>query len=144
MRGESARATAWADEAPTRLSERPREGQPRSGPQIECRSTERFQIDVEVSLTSESHFFAGLSGDMVGLFVQTYRAHPVGSRVLVALSLPLGEVRAPGTVRWIRGTAEETAPGLGIAFERLSTAEHAWIEAFCASRPPFYHDLEPD
>jgi uncharacterized protein (TIGR02266 family) len=138
---EGASTHAWAEDAATRSSEILREGKRQS---VRPPSTP-FQIEVEISLTSESQFFADLSGDMstLGLFVQTYRTHPVGSCVLITATLPLGEVRARGVVRWVRGATEETPPGLGIAFERLSTAERASIEAFCASRPPFYHDLEP-
>jgi uncharacterized protein (TIGR02266 family) len=133
MRGDGARDNAWADEAPTtHLMNR--------------RASERSQIEVEVSLTSESQFFAGLSGDIStgGLFVQTYSLRPVGSRVLVAFSLPEGEIRTPGTVRWVRREAEGTTPGLGIAFENLESSERDSIEAFCRARPPLYHDLDND
>jgi uncharacterized protein (TIGR02266 family) len=101
---------------------------------------------VEVSLTSESHFFAGLTGDVStgGLFVQTYRRHPVGTGLVVAFSLPTGDICAPGVVRWVREGAEGTAPGLGIEFECLSEPERDSIETFCKSRPPLYHDIDTE
>jgi uncharacterized protein (TIGR02266 family) len=132
MRGSAARGNAWAEEAPTNLMER--------------RASERIELEVEVSLTSESQFFAGLCGDIStgGLFVQTYSLRPVGTHVLVAFSLPTGEIKAPGVVRWIRRAAAGTEPGLGIAFERLRSSERESIETFCKTRPPLYHDLESD
>ncbi len=134
MRGQDEDENRWTaeEEAPTRVSER--------------RAAERSPIEVEVSLSSESQFFAGLSGDMStgGLFVQTYEIRPVGSRVLVALSLPTGEIRAAGAVRWVRRATDGTPPGLGIAFERLTAGDRCAIEAFCDMRPALYHDLESD
>ena len=58
------------------------------------RPVERAHIEVEVSLTTESQFFAGLSGDVStgGLFVQTYEMRPVGSRVLLDISLPTDQI----------------------------------------------------
>lgn len=121
---------SWTEEASTTPSER--------------RSWNRTALDVEVTLTSDSQFFAGLSGDVSegGLFVQTYKAYPVGGRVIVAFSLPTGEIRTPGVVRWVRPATEGTPPGLGIAFESLVAADRASIEAFCRTRPPLYHDVE--
>lgn len=132
MRGHAARQNAWADEAPTNMMER--------------RTSERVEIEVEVSLTSESQFFAGLTGDIStgGLFIHTYSLRAVGSRVLVAFSLPTGEIKTEGVVRWVRRASEGTEPGLGIAFENLQSNERASIEAFCKTRPPLYHDLETE
>jgi uncharacterized protein (TIGR02266 family) len=111
---------------------------------VERREAERRPIEVEVSLTSESQFFAGISGDIStgGLFVQTYQTHPLGVHVAVALSLPEREIRAAGVVRWVRGATEGVLPGVGIAFDDLLEADREFIEAFCTSRPALYHELE--
>jgi uncharacterized protein (TIGR02266 family) len=132
MRAHAARDNAWADEAPTNMMER--------------RASERVELEVEVSLTSESQFFAGLAGDIStgGLFVQTYSLRPVGSRVLISFSLPTGEIKTPGIVRWVRRASEGTEPGLGIAFESLRSGERDSIETFCRARPPLYHDLDSE
>lgn len=108
------------------------------------RSWERVALEVEVTLTSDSQFFAGLSGDVSegGIFVQTYRSYAVGSRVLLAFSLPTGEIRTEGVICWVRPSAEGTLPGVGIGFENLPAAERRSIEAFCKARPPLYHDLD--
>ena len=144
MRGEGARGNDWEEEGPTRLQPSTQLEAPTW--LAERRAAERCQIEVEVSLGSESQFFAGLSGDIStgGLFVQTYRLRDVGSLVLLAFSLPTGEIRTHGVVRWIRRAAEGTTPGMGIGFEGLLSDERDAIEAFCKTRPPLYHDLESD
>jgi uncharacterized protein (TIGR02266 family) len=130
MRSEETARDSWSDEAPTALLER--------------RSSGRVALEVEVTLTSDSQFFAGLTGDVSqgGLFVQTYKRYEVGCRVVVAFSLPGGEIRTAGIVRWIRPASDGTPPGFGIAFEGLSSAERASIDAFCCARPPLYHDVD--
>lgn len=129
MNSESAARKSWTDEAPT-----------------ERRASERVSLDVEVTLTSDSQFFAGLTGDVSegGLFVQTYKSYAVGSRLIVAFSLPAParEIRTPGVVRWVRPSTDGTPPGIGIAFETLVAADRASIEAFCRTRPPLYHDVD--
>jgi uncharacterized protein (TIGR02266 family) len=99
---------------------------------------------VEVSLTTESQFFAGLNGDVGGLFVQTYEMRPVGSRMVVALSLPGGELRATGVVSWVRQGTSGAPPGMGIAFDDLPQSDRDVIQAFCTTRPALYHELDPD
>lgn len=113
---------------------------------IDRRVWERVAIEVEVTLTSDSQFFAGLSGDLSegGLFVQTYERYEVGRRLFVTFSLPTGDVRASGVVRWIRDPTSGGTPGVGIAFDPLLNSERASIEAFCRVRPPLYHDSDSD
>ncbi len=122
--------TSWTDEATTASGER--------------RSWERVSLEVEVTLTSDSQFFAGLSGDVSegGIFVQTYKSYAVGSRVLLAFSLPSGEIRTEGVIRWVRPSSDGTLPGVGISFESLPPGERRSIEAFCKARPPLYHALD--
>jgi len=109
----------------------------------ERRAAARVPIEVEVSLTSESHFFAGLTGDLSegGLFLATWRKVAVGAQLELALSLPDGPVLARGRVRWVRDVMESGAPGLGVAFDELSDEARSRIEAFCTERAPWYYDL---
>jgi uncharacterized protein (TIGR02266 family) len=110
----------------------------------ERRADVRVALEVEVSLTSDSHFFVGLSGDVSrgGLFVVTWRKLPVGTALFVALDLPDGRLLADGEVRWARDGADGVTPGLGIAFARMSEEDRRRIDAFCAERPPLYFDVE--
>ena len=110
----------------------------------ERRTAPRIPIEVDVSLTSESHFFAGLTGDISegGVFVATWRPVAVGTTLDLVLSLPGGPpVNVRGQVRWIRSQVEGAAPGLGVAFHDLSQESRSRIEAFCAERAPWYYDV---
>ena len=100
-------------------------------------------FDVEVSLGSESHFFAGLSGDVRrgGLFVSTYKRVPLGAPVRVTASLPTGDIEAEGRVRWVRAANVGAPPGIGVELDGLTPEQLEAIEAFCSDRPPLYVDL---
>ncbi len=110
----------------------------------EHRASRRVSLAVDIHLSSESHFFSGLSGDISegGLFLSTYRALTVGTQVDVEFSLPGSEhpVQARGEVRWIREHSAEQPRGVGIAFEDLSDDDREEIHAFCSSRPPLYYE----
>jgi uncharacterized protein (TIGR02266 family) len=109
----------------------------------ERREGARIAIALEVALSGDSEFFAGISGDIArgGLFVGTYRTLPIGESVELTFSLPNGAViHTHGRVRWARAASTGAAPGLGISFESLSDEDKAHIEAFCAERAPLYHD----
>lgn len=110
----------------------------------EHRASLRVNIEVDVSLTSESHFFAGLTGNVSGggLFVATWRTLPVGTPIDIALSLPDGPLNAHGQVRWVRHATEGAAPGVGVSFDDLDGRDRARIEVFCAARAPWYYDLD--
>jgi uncharacterized protein (TIGR02266 family) len=118
----------------------PTNGSPDDG---DRRSFERVPLETEVSLESDSQFFAGLSGDVSegGIFVATWRTLPIGAHVTVQFLLPTGEtVSATGVVRWTRASAGEVPPGLGIAFESVPEASLQQITSFCRFRPPLYHE----
>lgn len=110
----------------------------------ERRADVRVALEVEVSLSSESHFFVGISGDVSrgGLFVVTWRTLEVGTPIFVAVDLPDGRLLADGEVRWAREAVDGASPGLGIAFTGLSEAERCRIDSFCADRAPLYFDVE--
>lgn len=112
----------------------------------ERRHTPRTRLAVDVSLYSETHFFAGLSEDIGegGLFVATHASVPRGSHVDLVFTLPTShEVRVRGIVRWTRGVDCETSPGIGIQFEALSSHDAAAVRAFLRHRPPLVWDEDP-
>ncbi len=113
-------------------------------PTTPWRARARVAVRVEVTLASESQFFAGLSGDVSegGIFVQTYRPLAVGDRVALVVALPAGDVEILGVVQWVRDADVNMSPGFGAAFERLSPGSLMRIEEFCRRRPPLYHDIE--
>jgi Tfp pilus assembly protein PilZ len=125
------------------------------GPQKErplqpCRdkepSHERLRLDVELSLWSESHFYAGLSVDAspVGLFVATYRPLKPAESVLVRVEIFGERVEIEGVVRWGRVASESAPPGVGVALRDLAPNARKLIDAFCAARAPIYYALETD
>lgn len=115
-------------------------------PHDERRRTPRTRLAVDISLYSESHFFAGLTEDIGegGLFVATHAAIPRGSSIDLVFTLPTNhEVRVRGVVRWTRSVECETAPGIGIQFEDLSSADATAVSAFLRHRPPLVWDEDP-
>jgi uncharacterized protein (TIGR02266 family) len=117
-----------------------------AAPVEEHRASPRVSLAVDIHLSSDSHFFSGLSGDISegGVFLSTYRALTVGTQVDVEFSLPGTErrIHARGEVRWIREHSAEQPRGVGIAFEDLAAEDREEIHAFCSSRPPLYYDVD--
>lgn len=113
-------------------------------PDGDRRSDARIAIETEVSLESDSQFFTGLTGNLSGggVFVATYRPLPVGCTVVMTLTLPDGELRVRGTVRWSRDASSGASPGLGVAFDDLGAGDAARIARFCEVRAPLLHDAE--
>lgn len=123
-------------ESAARKTSRPPDG-------MEHRAHHRSELQVEVTLNSDSHFFVGLTNDISngGLFVSTYKPLEVGARLELEFALPEGIVRVKGTVRWRRDSSE-LSPGVGIAFDELSEEHAKLINHFCDKRPPLYYDLD--
>lgn len=108
------------------------------------RGDTRAFLEVEIGLTSASHFYTGLSLDLStgGVFVATYEAAPPGTAVALYFVLPDGHVvNAEGVVRWTRDDAGDAPPGMGVSFVSISAASLAHIAQFCADRPPLYFDV---
>jgi uncharacterized protein (TIGR02266 family) len=113
-----------------------------AAPGAEKRVAPRAPLEVDVSLYSESQFFAGLTEDVSegGLFIATYETRPLGSHLDLALTLPTGyTIRTLGVVRWLRELSE-SSPGMGIQFAALSPADLAAIRTFIKHRPPMLWD----
>ena len=104
------------------------------------------RLDVELSLWSESQFYAGLSVDAspVGLFVATYRPLKPAESVLLRVEIFGERVEIEGVVRWGRVASEYTPPGVGVALRDLAPNARKLIDAFCAARAPMYYALESD
>ncbi len=117
---------------------------PRSSSYQDHRAHPRVVVVVAVGLETESHFFAGLAGDISegGVFVQTYRDLPVGSPVEVQFDLPDAQLHAHGRVRWHRDSSDSSPPGVGIAFEELAEEDRRLIQRFCERRAPLYYEVE--
>ena len=115
-------------------------------PREEQRRSPRAELSADVSLFSESHFFAGLTADVSegGVFVETHQLRPVGTELDVVFTLPNDhEVKTRGVVRWIREPNEDTSPGIGVQFVSLGAVDLAEIRKFLKHRPPLLWDDEP-
>src|SRR5277367_2127442 len=66
-------------------------------------SGDPLELDVDLSPSSESHFFVDLSGDATkaGIFVATWRDIRVGESLTIKAELPAGLVVVRGVVRWV-------------------------------------------
>lgn len=112
-----------------------------ASPAVSTRVTEFFRLDV--TLESDSHFFAGGGGDPAtgGLFIATSRALALGTPILAQIKLAGRTLAARGTVAWRVPVARGVAEGLAVVLEELSAMDRRAIANFCALRPPFYFEL---
>ena len=113
---------------------------------LKQRSLERLRVDVELSVWSESHLYAGLSNDLshAGLFVATYRLLRPGESVVLRIQLFGESIEVEGVIRWRRAASEQAPPGVGVGFGVLPANARRLIDAFCAQRPPMYYDFDND
>lgn len=113
-------------------------------PTLKLPKLRRPVFEVEVSVMSDSNFYAGLSGDATGggLFYATYARLAIGAEIDVELALP--GFGAPmflsGRVVWTRDHSDDEPSGGGIAFESLSDAAREKIRSFSKLRPPLYFE----
>jgi uncharacterized protein (TIGR02266 family) len=107
----------------------------------------RVEVTLAVGIENESNFYAGFTENMseCGVFVATYALLRVGTKIDLSITLPNGaEIRAIGTVRWLRQYSESngTSAGMGIRFDRISSRDAALVQEFTESRAPMFFDDE--
>jgi len=118
-----------------------------TGPADNRRVHARYAVDLEVSMSSEHNFYAGLAENISagGIFVATHITKPVGEQLELSIALPGGlSIRATGEVRWTLAYSETSSakPGLGIRFLDLSPEAVGLIERFVRNRDPLLYDEE--
>jgi uncharacterized protein (TIGR02266 family) len=108
------------------------------------RAANRRNIELEVSLMSESNFYVGFTENLseTGVFVATYLARPLGSKVEMSVRI-LGRdepIALRGEVRWIReySPTSDGCPGMGIRFDAISDEYRAEIAQFLGRRDPLF------
>jgi uncharacterized protein (TIGR02266 family) len=110
------------------------------------RAHARHDVELEVSLESESNFYMGLTENLSegGLFIATHLVKPIGTQIEVSFKLPhvAEAIKAVGTVRWIRVYSETSdgMPGMGVRFERIEQQQVEQIREFLAARAPLFYD----
>jgi uncharacterized protein (TIGR02266 family) len=106
----------------------------------------RYQVDLDVTVTSEHNFYAGFVENMSvgGIFIATHQLKPVGERLEFSVHLPghAEAIRGSGEVRWVRVYSEQSnvPPGMGIRFDTLDQLSRTRIEEFLAKREPLFYD----
>ena len=110
------------------------------------REQARYEVELEVTLTSDNNFFAAIASNLSGggIFLATEHTKPVGHRVEFSITLP-GEpmpARGVGEIRWVRerkGPQGEPA-GMGIAFVDVDPDSLGAIVEFLGAREPTFLD----
>jgi len=103
----------------------------------------RIRLETVIDLHSQSNFFTGITENISdgGLFLATDDPFVEGTEVDLAFTLPVGiEVRARGTVRWLRDGSDGLSRGVGIAFTYLSASAQEAIQTFLLRREPIIRE----
>jgi len=110
------------------------------------RAFARHDLELDVTLESESNFYMGLTENLSegGLFIATHLVKPRGTQIQVSFKLPHAAepIQAMGVVRWTREFSDtsDTMPGMGVRFERVAPHQIEQIREFLAARAPLFHD----
>ncbi len=109
------------------------------------RERSSVHMQTNISLGSDSNFFAGFSTDVLsgGIFVATVETVPRGTKVEVDFTLPGGRpLKASGVVRWLRepnSSTPELMPGVGVQFNELQPEVASVISDFVRRREPLFY-----
>jgi len=114
------------------------------------RSSERIDLEVKVTLESDSNFYTGLTQNISagGVFIATHLIRPIGSRISLKFALPGSPepIAVETEVRWIKENSAlmraDGASGMGVRFIELSPEATAAITAFLENRDSLYYDDE--
>ena len=114
------------------------------------RESDRLDVELAISLGSESNFFTGFSENISegGLFVATHDYKGIGSRMTIQFSIPDGDspIDVECVVRWVREynpSLPDMIPGMGLQFLDLSPLDEDRIQCFCDRlREPMFVDLD--
>jgi len=109
------------------------------------RRSKRYTLQAEITLSSQSNFITGLSGNIseTGIFIATYETLlAAGSEVDLTINLPgRPALKVSGVVRWARQPCDspgEGLPGMGICFTRVGARESEEIRSFLKERQPLF------
>jgi uncharacterized protein (TIGR02266 family) len=114
------------------------------------RSSERIDLEVKVTLESDSNFYTGLTQNISagGVFIATHLIRPIGSRISLKFALPGSPepIAVETEVRWIKENSAlmrtDGASGMGVRFLDLAPEATAAITAFLENRDSLYYDDE--
>ncbi|GAC1544576.1 MAG: hypothetical protein NVS3B10_32010 [Polyangiales bacterium] len=104
-----------------------------------------LRLEVVMSSTSESNLWLGFAQDIAegGVFVATYEARPLGTRIDLTLHVEGDEpIAVAGNVHWLRpqSAGDDMPVGLGVRLIDVSTALVKRLQAFAVRRTPIFYD----
>jgi uncharacterized protein (TIGR02266 family) len=119
-------------------------------PQQNVRTSERFDLEVQVDLESDHNFYTGLTQNISagGLFIATNVLRRIGDRITLKFSLPgsTQPIAIETEVRWIRENSAlhkvDGSTGMGVRFINLSPEASNAISSFLKNRDSLYYDDE--
>jgi hypothetical protein len=101
-------------------------------------------LELDLTLTCESNFYTDVAGTVLGLFIATFVVKPVGTPLVVRLSVPVLDKPfiVSGLVHWVLpfSPSIEAPPGIGLALRPVQGEPRRAINAFMKVRPPILHD----
>jgi uncharacterized protein (TIGR02266 family) len=136
--------TAYAVENASHLSELRASGTVATD--VPRRQHPRHDVEIEVTLESESNFYLGLTENLSegGLFIATHVLPPLGTQIDLSFKLPnfAEPIQLTGIVRWVREYSEtsDASPGMGVRFESIRSDDIQHIRAFLDARAPLFYD----
>lgn len=110
-----------------------------------------MRVEAALGAHSPTNFYKGLSGNDViesgGLFIATYQIPPIGTQLVIHVSLPGGyEFEGQAVVRWTRDapysapSGQESPPGFGAQFTQISGEGRQLVYRYVRNREPLFHD----
>jgi uncharacterized protein (TIGR02266 family) len=120
----------------------------------ERRTSQRVDLEIEVTLESDSNFYTGLTQDIStgGLFVSTHKLRKIGQHVMLKFSLPGSPIPVvvECEVRWLREAGPihdqrsfDHPAGMGLKFLNLTSESRLAIVTFLKNRDSIFYDDEP-
>jgi hypothetical protein len=105
-------------------------------------------VEAALGAHSPTNFYKGLSGNDVvdagGIFVATYQIPPIGTNLVLRISLPGGyEFQAQAVVRWVRepsAAGDNSSPGFGAQFTSITQEGRQLVYRYVRNREPLFHD----
>jgi hypothetical protein len=119
-------------------------GAPPSVPRGVEADEEMPDLELDLTLTSESNFYTDVGGAVLGLFIATFVVKPVGTPLVVRLSVPVLDEPfiVSGLVHWVLefSPSIEAPPGIGLALRPVEGEPRRAIDAYMKVRQPILHD----
>jgi uncharacterized protein (TIGR02266 family) len=116
----------------------------------ERRTQLRVDVELVVSIESDSNFFSGFSENISegGLFIATYDYKPLGAVFALEFQLPelSHKIKTRVQVQWVREynpAVPDMIPGMGVRFMDLDARDVGFVQRFCEQlREPMFIDLD--